>query len=555
METAAQEEKYKTALSERERHTSAILSSTSKNKIVVAGPGTGKTHLFKEVLKGKTNTLTLTFVNALVEDLSLELCGISDVRTLHSYARSELSKAVKKDVKLYPKLPQIIQQDAKILLGEDINFDQIFHDRDDENKHIDFYKKRKDYYDYYGYSDVIFAIVKHFESKKDKVPTYEQVVVDEFQDFNKLEVSLIDLLSEKSPMLLAGDDDQALYGFKRASADHIRHKHSDACPEYAPFNLPFCSRCTRVIVDAANDVINEATKAGLLKNRINKPYTYLDHRDKDKECARNPKIMYNQSYAGQIPWFIQKRIGEIAEEVKGKFSVLIISPTKTQSRTVVNALREKGFENIEIDRKKDEKEPVLMDALELLLEEKKSNLGWRIAAKCLLSEDDFKDLLSKTQKADSKGISEMIDKTTKKEVEGMLKILKTIKDDKKVDEKELNAFLVKVGFDPYEISSDFLKSEMNSGTLRGGSPGLRRIPIKATTIQSSKGLAADYVFITHFDDTYFIKDKDKTKITDQDVCNFLVAITRAKKKLFLISSNTTKQPTFAKWIKDRIEKI
>ena len=36
-------------------------------------------------------------------------------------------------------------------------------------------------------------------TKKDKVPKYEQVVVDEFQDFNKLEVALIDLLSDKNP--------------------------------------------------------------------------------------------------------------------------------------------------------------------------------------------------------------------------------------------------------------------------------------------------------------------------------------------------------------------
>jgi hypothetical protein len=48
----------------------------------------------------------------------------------------------------------------------------------------------------------------------------------------------------------------------------------------------------------------------------------------------------------------------------------------------------------------------------------------------------------------------------------------------------------------------------------------------ALRLQSSKGPAAEYVFITHFDDQYFIKDKNKTNISDQDICNFLVAITR-----------------------------
>ena len=256
----------------------------------MAGPGTGKTHLFKEVLNGKSNTLTLTFVNALVEDLSLELCGLSDVKTLHSFARSELAKVLKKDVNLFPKLQKIVQGDAKIILGRDIDFDHIFHNREDTNQDIDFYKKRKDYYDHYGYSDVIFAIVKAFESKEDRIPAYEQVVVDEFQDFNKLEVSLIELLAKKSPVLLAGDDDQALYAFKSSSPDHIRQKHGDTCPEYAPFNLPFCSRCTRVIVESTNDLITTAKQNGCLANRIDKPYNYFEDEKKDKESDQNPKL-------------------------------------------------------------------------------------------------------------------------------------------------------------------------------------------------------------------------------------------------------------------------
>ena len=81
--------------------------------------------------------------------------------------------------------------------------------------------------------------------------------------------------------------------------------------------------------------------------------------------------------------------------------------------------------------------------------------------------------------------------------------------------------------------------------------GIRKIPIKSTTIQSSKGLSADYVFITHFDDRYFIKNNGN--ISDKDIRNLLVALTRAKKKVFLISSNTTKRPTFLGWINaDRI---
>ena len=88
----------------------------------------------------------------------------------------------------------------------------------------------------------------------------------------------------------------------------------------------------------------------------------------------------------------------------------------------------------------------------------------------------------------------------------------------------------------------------------GTDPGIKKIQIKVTTIESSKGLSADYVFITYFDDRYFIKDNDKTKITEKDICKFLVALTRARKKVLLVSSDKDREPTFFKWIEsNRIE--
>ena len=87
METTAQANKYAIAHQDRKTYVDAVVAAQTRKKLVVAGPGTGKTYLFKDVLRGKRNTLTLTFVNALVEDLSLELFGLSDVKTLHAFAR------------------------------------------------------------------------------------------------------------------------------------------------------------------------------------------------------------------------------------------------------------------------------------------------------------------------------------------------------------------------------------------------------------------------------------------------------------------------------------
>ncbi len=551
------EDRYARAKSEREAHVQAVLNSNAHKKIVVAGPGTGKTHLFKKVLQGKEGTLTLTFVNSLVEDLSLELCGISEVRTLHSYARTILSKANKAGTRIFPKLSHVIKNDAKILLTQDIDFDKIFHNRDDGNNHVLFYKARKDYYGYYGFSDIIFAVVKYWERYQHKVPAYEQVLVDEFQDFNKLEMSLIDLLAQRSPILLAGDDDQALYrDLKSATADFIRQRY--ASDHYAQFTLPYCSRCPRVIVDAANDVITAGCQRGLLTGRINKSFRYFDSPEKDRDSDANPKVIYVSLYAKIIPWFIQKQISQTAEELKSKFSVLVISPTRTQSAGIVHALRERGLQNIEAAAKSDSSEPTLLDGLRLLLENRKCNLGWRIVAQSILPEGDFRTLLGQTHVTDPRPFCDIIARTHKREVVKMLRLLRALRsgDSNGTDPELLNRLLKSVGADRDQIASDLLRDEIGSDSTQRADAAIRRLPIKATTIQSSKGLADDYVFITHFDDLYFIRDKDKANITDHDVCSFLVALTRARKRVYLISSNPQAMPTFLTWISpDRIENL
>jgi superfamily I DNA/RNA helicase len=548
------EDKYNEERAKRKHHVEKILNSKAQKKIVVAGPGTGKTWLFKEMLEKKRNCLTLTFVNDLVEDLCLELNGLSQVKTLHSFALGMLREITKKNVKVFPKLSKVIREDAKILIKEEIDFNKIFNDRDDENKHIEFYRKRKKYYgDFYGYSDIVWAMVKYLEHNRNRVPCYSQIVVDEFQDFNELEVSLIDLLSEQSPILLTGDDDQALYAFKSASPGHIRHRYSEENPDYEPFDLPFCSRCTQVIVEAANDIVKAAMEKGFLKGRVAKRYNYFHDEEKDIVSEKNPKIVYAQQYSAQIPWFIEKQIREIAKDVRSKFSVLIIPATNTQCSSIARALKGKGFESIEYVDKRAERDLNLLDGLKLLLENEEGNLGWRIASWFLLGKVEFERLLQETSKEGATDIHELVGGDCRGTVKDMIKLLKKVKNDSPVDENSLD-LLKKMGFNPFESVKAILKEELGSDSKGFGDSGIRKIPIKVTTVQRSKGLAEDCVFITHFDDQYFVRKKEEG-ISDDDICSFLVGLTRAKKRVFLISSQK-KDPTFLGWIKEeRIERL
>jgi superfamily I DNA/RNA helicase len=540
---------------ERSKHVENLLGSRSLKKVVVAGPGTGKTYLFSKILKDKKNTLTLTFVNSLVEDLSLELCGLSDVRTLHSYARSILSRSSGKNLKIFGKLSSIIREDTQHILDQDINFDWIFNQRDESKKElIEFYKQRRKYYNYYGFTDIVYTAVLYFEMGNERIPEYTQIVVDEFQDFNRLEVDLIDLLARRSPILLAGDDDQALYQFKGSSNQFIRDRYSQTIPGYEPFNLPFCARCPRVIVDAANDLINSARKLGHLNGRIDKPFVYFDDPDKDITSSKYPHIFYTQVFPSQIPWFIEKKIAEMANEVKGKFSVLIISPYKKQTIQICKSLRSKGLHNLDYEEK-DSESVTIFDGYKILMEDKHDNLGWRIISGFLIHPIQFREIIRKSHESLAKPFEAFLPVEIIKKVKSNLSILNYINKNRDVNTSILEDLLKDVEIDQYVLLTSYIKTVLNSNKAPTGYPEIRKIPVKATTIQSAKGLAADLVFITHFDNQYFLQNRDNITITDQDICNLLVSITRAKQKLFLISSNH-ERPTFLDWIsKEKISSI
>jgi len=83
---------------------------------------------------------------------------------------------------------------------------------------------------------------------------YDHVLVDEYQDLNKAEQAVVDLLSTSASLCVVGDDDQSLYSFKHAHPEGIRtfpQTHT-GCTDHA---LVECYRCPTGIVAIANALI------------------------------------------------------------------------------------------------------------------------------------------------------------------------------------------------------------------------------------------------------------------------------------------------------------
>jgi len=555
MDEQAELQQHAEARTRRQAATNDILNSKSHKIVVVAGPGTGKTTLFTEVLKRRDgDCVTLSFINALVDDLAVGLYGLSDVKTLHGFSTGILQK-ISKGARIYPKLHLVICEDAAVLLNRpNISFEKLFQTGEIDQDLLSFYKKRKDYYGrYYGFADSVYGLVKYWEQHEDKIPKFAQVLVDEFQDFNRMEVQLIDLLSKHSPVLIAGDDDQALYSaFRSASTDFIREKHADQ--EFKAFSLPYCSRSTRVIVEAVNDLLSSAKANGLCDARLDKEYLYFTCVEKDAASDSHPAIVYTQRFHGEIPPFIQQEIVRIAETDRKGFTVLIVGPAPRRASltTIGRTLRTKGFKNIHYREKRSEIEPSLIEGLKILLKDDEDNLGWRIVAKKLLDETTYRAILNKT--AVGQRVLDIVDKDFKKRIKRDLKVLRRIRDRKEdqLAPDELAASMTDLGYAAFDLAIDATRESIDDISGNSIIRAVRNTRIDVTTIPGSKGLAADYVFITHFDDQNFTNAKTG-EVAEIDVFGLLVAMTRAKKKVFLISSKD-QRPKILQWIgKDKIQ--
>jgi superfamily I DNA/RNA helicase len=276
-----------------------ILASESRKKLVVAGPGAGKTTLFRKLLDKAAGDakqrLVLTFINNLKADLDRSLGDAAGVFTLHGYCQhllhrhAPLRNGLSADFVCYPGLVSLIKRDWQWLQKSDPpKFVEMMRDLECSVEYDSFYTTRANYYDAVDFDDSVHRTCRQLAADLSLVPAYELVLVDEFQDFNTMEASVIDMLAERNCIVIAGDDDQALYSQLRgASWDHIRAYYESG--HYEIFDLPFCMRCPEVIVAAVNDVILKARHDKKLQGRIEKPYRYYEPLKGD-DSRRYPKI-------------------------------------------------------------------------------------------------------------------------------------------------------------------------------------------------------------------------------------------------------------------------
>jgi superfamily I DNA/RNA helicase len=533
---------------ERTEATNRILESTEHRKLIVAGPGTGKTYTFKKALErvgaNEVNQgLGLTFIRNLVADLEDALQGLAHVFTFHGFCTHLMHRlsftGLSATVDFYPELPTIISSDATTcgrnpIAKEDVQ--QAFHDLNFRSWIIEFALRCGAYYNAVSFDDVVYRGLTHLQANEEDIPRFPLIVVDEYQDFNRLETMLIAELTKKSPVLIAGDDDQALYAFKNASADYIREI---AAPEsdYELFGLPYCSRCTEVLVNAVKEVVSRAERNGNLTNRLHREYRcYLP--DKREDSAAHPRIIHahcsvHMRSAPYICRYVAEQINaipssDIAESHDASYpTVLVIGPMHFVS-SVHGHLAEHGFPQAVL-RRSAVPELDLLEGYHRLSCHEESRLGWRIVLQCDRP-NNYEDIVSEaiTRRAE---FSALLHRDYRNGHLVNSRLVSRIVNGQTLNSGECQVLESALSRPMEEIQRDLLDDclkDEDDSVDTGDAP-----TVVCTSLVGAKGLSAGYVFLVGFNDRDF--PTHANAIIDTEVCCFIVALSRARKACQLVS--------------------
>ncbi len=96
---------------------------------------------------------------------------------------------------------------------------------------------------------------QHDDIRRKWVERFKYILVDEYQDTNKVQQMIVDLLAmENKRICVVGDDAQSIYSFRGANIDNILN-FTKIYPEAKLFKLEQNYRSTQRIVEAANSLI------------------------------------------------------------------------------------------------------------------------------------------------------------------------------------------------------------------------------------------------------------------------------------------------------------
>ncbi len=278
--------------------------------LILAGAGSGKTtvlvnrisYILKLGLCKPWEILAITFTNKAAGELKERICnavpeGGADIwaATFHStcarilrrygdrlgytshftvYDTDDQKKMVKDilkqlniDEKFLPVksvLNEISRAKDKMQSPEDMRKEAQFDSRKVQiAKAYEIYQSRLATSDAMDFDDMLLNTVKLFEKCPEILQVYQNqfkyIMVDEYQDTNKVQYKFVSMLADKyNNICVVGDDDQSIYKFRGATIENIL-SFENTFRGAKVIRLEQNYRSTKNILNAANEVISNNT--------------------------------------------------------------------------------------------------------------------------------------------------------------------------------------------------------------------------------------------------------------------------------------------------------
>ncbi|MCS1351995.1 DNA helicase PcrA [Mechercharimyces sp. CAU 1602] len=179
------------------------------------------------------------------------------------------------------------------------------------------------------FDDLLVETVRLFQQIPEVLDYYQRkfqfIHVDEYQDTNHVQYSLVKLLAARHRNIcVVGDSDQSIYRFRGADISNILNFERDY-PDATVIKLEQNYRSTKMILEAANQVIS--------RNRQRKPKELWTENQEGK-----PVVLFEAGNEHEEAYFIADTIVNQARST-GKYSnFAILYRTNAQSRVIEEVL-------------------------------------------------------------------------------------------------------------------------------------------------------------------------------------------------------------------------
>lgn len=344
--------------------------------LVIAGAGSGKTrvitaritNLLRNEQVHPAQIISLTFTNKAANEMKERIkkflgsdYGMPFVGTFHSYClyllktnthligwdqfsildeddkRSLLTKILKKSPLYQKQTPQQVSYAISLAKNQCSSLsDYLKNNIENEHLHevIQEYEKEKKKSKCFDFDDLLLETVKLFENEEFKQDHHYQVrhvLVDEYQDTNIIQHSLLKHMAAApqkgelaiDSLCVVGDEDQSIYSWRGATVDNIIHFKKDF-KKTVQIKIEQNYRSKKPILAIANKVIAHNKNRNEKKLWSDKP---------GRDCVRILQCLSGYQEADIIA-----RYCKILENNKSLGSTAILYRTHFQSRVLEEAL-------------------------------------------------------------------------------------------------------------------------------------------------------------------------------------------------------------------------